>query len=64
VREGKYKRKLSDYLMRGGLYIEIGFEYKEFFRRFEKKEERLGPVKIPRHHLQVNTTPEILGMQD
>jgi len=43
--KGKCKRKLSDYLMRGGLYIEIGFEYKKIFRQM-KKRSRLGSVKI------------------
>jgi len=37
--KGKCKRKLSDYLMRGGLYIEIGFEYKKIFRQTKKKKK-------------------------
>jgi len=43
--KGKCKRKLSDYLMRGGLYIEIGFEYKEIFSRLKKK-KKAQPLKV------------------
>jgi hypothetical protein len=31
--------------MRGGLYIETGFNYKKFFTETEKKKERFSPVK-------------------
>jgi len=31
--------------MRGGLYIETGFNYKKFFKESKKKRERFSPVK-------------------
>jgi len=31
--------------MRGGLYIETGFNYKKFFMEVKKNKERFSPVK-------------------
>jgi hypothetical protein len=49
--------------MRGGLYIETGFDYKEFFTEPKKNKERLLLLKNVTHYLQVNTAPDIPVMQ-
>jgi len=39
---------IQTYLMRGGLYIETGFKYKEFFRElFSVRKSRRGHFDFP-----------------